>query len=143
MFNPKRAVLIAVAATLIPGAVLANTDECPSMTDVLDVVKPEGQGAEIDQARLVEEVGKSSGSPAAIRALGNELKNELPDNPESVIADLMITAYCEFLSTSESDVALDASVQDYEKVLYDEVFANPGGTVSEENSRPEGWLWGN
>ncbi|MEM7318172.1 MAG: hypothetical protein AAF408_04030 [Pseudomonadota bacterium] len=143
MLNVKRATVIFAALALIPNIGMANTDECPEMSGVLDVVQPKGTGEKINQTKLVEEVGKASASTEATRGLANELKDSLPGNPEAVVADLMITAYCEFLMTSQSDVALDESVENYQKVIYNDVFADPAGTVSDTDSRPDGWLMGN
>ncbi|WP_143534487.1 hypothetical protein [Roseovarius albus] len=139
----KRAFIILTAAALLPNATLASTGECAPMSGVLDVIQPEGSGANINQARLVQEVGIASDSTIETKLLAGELRDSLPGNPETIIADLMITAYCEYLMTSQSDVALDESVENYQKALYNDVLVDPGDTVSYSDSRPEGWLWGN
>ncbi|MEM7074991.1 MAG: hypothetical protein AAGA28_10575 [Pseudomonadota bacterium] len=143
MIDPKRAIIILTATVLLPGAALANTGTCPDMSAALSVIKPDGKGGEIDQAKLAEEVGKASASPLATKGLSDELHDHLPGNEEAAIADLMIAAYCEHLETSKSDVNLDQSVQDYQTFLYNDVFTDPAGTVEPAEKRPEGWLWGN
>ncbi|WP_146346694.1 hypothetical protein [Falsiphaeobacter marinintestinus] len=140
MFNPKRVSLILAAATLLPTAALADTNECPSMQGVLDVIQPQGTGETINQARLIDEVGNAATSTPATRGLGNDLRSSLPGNPETIIGDLMIAAYCEYLVTSQSDVELDTSLHNYQEVIFNDVLANPNGTVSDADSRPDGWL---
>ena len=143
MFNVKCATVIVAALAFLPTVGLADADGCPEMSGVLEVVQPEGTGDKINESKLVEEVGTAANSTDATRGLANDLKYALPGNSEAVIGDLMIAAYCEFLVLSQSEVALDESVGNYEKVIYNDVFTNPGGEVSSTASRPDGWLMSN
>ena len=143
MIDAKRALLILATAAFVPSAGLAASDECPQMPGVLEVIQPEGKGAQINQANLIKEVGDASTSTEDTKGLAGELRQQLPGNEEALIADLMIASYCEYLKTSQSGVALDKSVEDYEKVIYNVVFDDPSSLVSTSQQRPEGWLWGN
>lgn len=142
MYHFKRATVIACALALLPNFASANTGQCPEMSGVLEAVQPKGTGAKIDQTRLVEEVGKTAGDTASTADLANHIKASLPGNPDPIVADLMIAAYCDYLVGSQGDISLDASVQDYQKTLYDEVFSNPEGVVVSDDQRPDGWLFG-
>lgn len=143
MIDLKRVALVLSATAMVPGIALANTGECPDMSEVLALIKPEGTGDTIDQVQLAEEVGEASSSATATRALSDELNNHLPGNGEAEIADLMIASYCQHLMTSETGINLDSSVQDYQNFLYKDVFGDPSSIVTPTKKRPEGWLFGN
>lgn len=143
MSKIKRSAVILLTLAFLPGAALANTGECPEMSGVLEAVQPKGAGAKIDKPRLIAEVGKTAGDIASTADLANHLKTSLPGNQDAIVADLMIAAYCDFLVGSQGDISLDASVQNYQKTLYEEVFSNPEGVVVSDDHRPAGWLFGN
>ncbi|EBA09694.1 hypothetical protein [Sagittula stellata] len=128
--------LLTVLCLSSPALVAAQSLECPEPAPVFT----EAGAHDFDLQQLAQRVGTADLDGQSLGTIAKEIRSEYPDAKDADVADIMITAFCNYLNTNApSDHRSEANVAAFENQVYDAVF---GGAPAKTYKR-QGWLYGN
>ena len=129
------AVLVAFAT---PATALAQPLDCPDASLVFS--KDNGAAKAVSLDQLAEQIGGVEMNGGALNPVVDHIRRDFPAAGDAEIADLMITAYCSYLSKDGREShRTEANVKAFEKQIYQVVFSGP----TPPDYKKKGWLNGN
>ena len=117
-----------------PALAMAAPLQCPEPAPVFG----EADAKPLDLKQLAQTVGTAELDDKSLYTVAQDIRADYPKAKDADVADIMITAYCNYLNTdTPPDHRSRATVNSFEKQTYNAVF---GGTPPESYPR-QGWLY--
>ena len=113
----------------------AGESQCPNVSAILSELPASDKTISIQ--KLGEQLGTTVGAGEALHPLANRIKQELPGVQDALVEDVMIAAYCQYLSsTAQSGSEQSALMTRFETLANDAVFSAPS-----TETKSGGWLF--
>ena len=113
----------------------AGASQCPDVSSVLSALPASDKTISIQ--KLGEQLGTTLGAGEALYPLANRIKQELPGVQDALVEDVMIAAYCQYLSsTAQSGSEQSALITRFETLTNDAVYSAPS-----TEAKSGGWLY--
>jgi hypothetical protein len=138
--TPKPILFVFGLSLLVPMANVASAKplECPVVSQVFAPI--DATRGDISLEKFGKKISETQSDNAELQAIANSIRADFPDASNAEIANLLITAYCNYLETDAPESQHNqAALMAFEQQAYDAIFKAPKSTPETDHS----WLYGN